>query len=396
MSGILTRVYNNIGFSLNLHTESIARLQEQVSTGSRINRASDDPSDACRVLRLESQERSLAGYIDTLNELVSRLEISTTVTQTMITELGETRVRITQVTSGIYDDEARKRAADSIDNILEQVLSLANTEHSDSHLFAGSDTAGVPYVAQRTNGQITSVTYQGSRQQRDIEVAPGVQATAYYVGDNIFRANERTTPVFAGSDTGVAAGTGTSNISGFAWLTVTDNNSDGTFELSIDDGASTFDADGTANQAITHSVTGEVLYLDTSSINATGVDLVSVPGTHSIFDVLITIRDVFKNERNLSDAQFRAIQAPLLSGLEEVNTLLLQTEVSVGSRIGFLEDLKNTLDEIKFDTDSEKTRLEEADIAQIAIDLSRREVLYQMSLSVAAKIMSMSLLDFLR
>jgi flagellar hook-associated protein 3 len=331
-----------------------------------------------------------------LNELVSRLEITTTVTQTMITELGETRARITQVTSGIYDDEARKRAADSIDNILEQVLSLANTEHSDSHLFAGSDTAGVPYVAQRTNGQITSVTYQGSRQRRDIEVAPGVQATAYYVGDDIFRGNERTTPVFAGSDTGVAAGTGTSNISGFAWLTVTDNNSDGTFELSIDDGASTFDADGTTNQAITHSVTGEVLYVDTSSINATGVELVSVPGSHSIFDVLVTIRDVFRNERNLSDAQFRAIQEPLLNGLEEVNTLLLQTEVSVGSRIGFLDDLKNTLDEIKFDTDSEKTRLEEADIAQIAIDLSRREVLYQMSLSVAAKIMSMSLLDFLR
>jgi flagellar hook-associated protein 3 FlgL len=374
----------------------MARLQEQVSTGSRINRASDDPSDAGRVLRLESQERSLAGYIDTLNELVSRLEITTTVTQTMITELGETRARITQVTSGIYDDEARKRAADSIDNILEQVLSLANTEHSDSHLFAGSDTAGVPYVAQRTNGQITSVTYQGSRQRRDIEVAPGVQATAYYVGDDIFRGNERTTPVFAGSDTGVAAGTGTSNISGFAWLTVTDNNSDGTFELSIDDGASTFDADGTTNQAITHSVTGEVLYVDTSSINATGVELVSVPGSHSIFDVLVTIRDVFRNERNLSDAQFRAIQEPLLNGLEEVNTLLLQTEVSVGSRIGFLDDLKNTLDEIKFDTDSEKTRLEEADIAQIAIDLSRREVLYQMSLSVAAKIMSMSLLDFLR
>ena len=40
-------------------------------------------------------------------------------------------------------------------------------------------------------------------------------------------------------------------------------------------------------------------------------------------------------------------------------------------------------------------RLIEADIAQIAIDLSRREVLYQMSLAVAARVMSVSLLDFI-
>ena len=51
---------------------------------------------------------------------------------------------------------------------------------------------------------------------------------------------------------------------------------------------------------------------------------------------------------------------------------------------------------MQFDTKDETTRLQEADIAQISIDLSRREVLYQMSLSVAGKLMSTSLLDFIR
>jgi flagellin-like hook-associated protein FlgL len=41
-------------------------------------------------------------------------------------------------------------------------------------------------------------------------------------------------------------------------------------------------------------------------------------------------------------------------------------------------------------------QLEQADIAQLAIDLSRRDVLYQMSLSVTAKLLSLSLLDFIR
>ena len=67
----------------------------------------------------------------------------------------------------------------------------------------------------------------------------------------------------------------------------------------------------------------------------------------------------------------------------------------MGMKMGFLETLKGNLDNIKFNVEEEKISLEEADIAQIAIDLSRHEILYQMSLSVAGKLMSMSLLDFL-
>ena len=57
-----------------------------------------------------------------------------------------------------------------------------------------------------------------------------------------------------------------------------------------------------------------------------------------------------------------------------------------------LEEAKARTQQLK----DEATRLMEADITQIAVDLSQREVLYQMSLSVAGKLMSTTLLDFLR
>jgi len=50
---------------------------------------------------------------------------------------------------------------------------------------------------------------------------------------------------------------------------------------------------------------------------------------------------------------------------------------------------------MQFDTEDEANGLQEADIAQISIDLSRRQILYQMSLSVAGNLMSMSLLDYI-
>jgi flagellin-like hook-associated protein FlgL len=104
---------------------------------------------------------------------------------------------------------------------------------------------------------------------------------------------------------------------------------------------------------------------------------------------------LLKNERGLSDAQLRDLSENSLNALGEINELIVQAEVSVGSKIGFLDSLKESLQKLKYDAEDESTLLQEADIAQIAIDLSRREILYQMSLSVAGKLMSVSLLDFI-
>ncbi len=397
MGGTLNNVYNNAGYALNLHFEAMARLQEQMATGSQVNRPSDDPFAAYRVLGLSSQERLLGNHIDKLLDIIDVLETSYTVVQGdsgIIASLTKAKVTITQLLSGTYTDEGRKIAAQEIDEILEQVVMLANTKHRGQYIFGGSDTDSAAYVVERTDGKITSVTYQGGSMARNIEVADGVEVAAFQVGNNIFSSDDRSEPVFIG-DTGAAAGSGTSSVRGYVWLTVT--GTAGNYDLSIDDGLTTVNTDGTdANLAVTDSRTGRVLYVDTTAISESGVELVSVAGTHNIFNTLITIRDIFENERGLSDALLSQLRANLLEALGEISALLVRAEVSIGSKIGFLENLRQNLEDIKFNTEQEKTRLEEADIAQVAIDLSRREVLYQMSLAVAGKIMSMSLLDFIR
>jgi len=391
MSGSLNNIYNNVSFALYLHTNAMAKLQEQASTGSRINRVSDDPAAAYRVLGLNTNEKSLKNYINNLSEVASILEFSSTILDNITSGLVEIQIRLTQITSGIYDEAARKRTAEGIDDILEQIVSLANTQHMDQYLFGGTNTSSAPYTVERTNGKITRVTYQGSLENRDIEVAPGVESSAFYIGDNIFRSNDRSDPIFIG-DTGAKAGTGTSSVRSGVWLTVT--GSTGNWSLSID-GGTAVNSDGTQTNLAVKNANGQVLYVDTTGITSTGVDLVNVPGTYDIFNTLIIIRDVLENEKGLSDAQVRELLNNLPSSLEETSKLMVQAQVSIGSKIGFLDDLKHSLKDQQYDTEDEATRLQEADIAQIAIDLARREILYQMSLSVAAKLMSMSLLDFI-
>ena len=496
MSGTLGNIYNNISFALGLHAEALARLQEQVSTGSRINRVSDAPSAAYRILGLNSEERSLVNYLDNLSEVVSSLEHSSAAIGHIILSVVETKTRLTQITNGIYNQDGRRMLAEGINDTLEHVVLLANTERLDQYMFGGGNTTSAPYIVERTDGKITGVTYQGSVEGRNIELGSGVQVDAFYVGDNIFGSASRSDPVFLG-DTGAEAGTGTSSVSGYTWLTVaaavnekqtititggtptsgniniafgasaplsvnvgyhataadvetaletlgsigsgdvtctggflddangitieftgalaltnvaemvvTDvdldagapaisTDRDGGMQLSIDGGTAVGIPIGDKTNVAITNPDGKVLYVNAAGTISTGVNLVAVPGTHDIFNTLITIRDLLENERGLSDAQVLELLNDSFNSLDEINHLLVRTQVSIGSKISFLDNLGDSLKNLKYNTEDETTRLQEADIAQVAIDISRREVLYQMSLSVAARLMSMSLLNFL-
>jgi flagellar hook-associated protein 3 FlgL len=395
MSGSLASISENVIYALQLHSKAITRLQEQASTGNRVNRGSDSPSEAYRILGLNSQDRSLDSYKENITELMGNLEISSTIISDMASELASTRTLLTQIVGGVHDAEGQRRIADKLNSTLEQLVSLADTKHADQYLFGGSDTSSAPYRVVREGGKITEVSYQGSDEPRSIDVAPGLDIEAYHVGETIFRSDDRGDPVFLGQ-TGAAAGTGTSNVQGDVWLTVERDGE--SYRVSIDDGASfvAVPPGGQTNQAVTDSRTGRVLYLDTTGIHDTGVELVQVPGTYDAFGALISLRDILFNERDLSDQELLDYVDKGVAAIEEVRNLLVQAEVSTGSKVAFLDTLKNNLENMQADTQDQTTRLQEADIAQIAIDLSRREVLYQMSLSVAGRLLSTSLLDFIK
>ena len=59
----LGAIYNTASASLREHAERLARLQEQAASGLRVNRASDAPSDAYRILKLHAQELSIQTYV---------------------------------------------------------------------------------------------------------------------------------------------------------------------------------------------------------------------------------------------------------------------------------------------------------------------------------------------
>jgi flagellar hook-associated protein 3 len=393
MGGTLSSLYNNVSFGLGLNAREILKLQEQVTTGSRINRASDAPSAAYRVLNLSSQQRSITNYLDNLSEISDVLEYSSTAIDDIKSALADAKKLLGDVTGGTGGGVTLNVTVEGINDALDRIVAAANTMHSGKYIFSGSSTSTAPYAVTRVDGNITSVTYQGSSLSRDVEVAPGVEASAFYSGQELFQSDDRSEPVFTGL-TGAAAGTGTSNVRGDVWLTVTYDGSN--YRISIDGGLTEtiVPPGGAANQMVTDSRTGQVLYVDTTGINKTGTEWVRVPGTYDVFNTLITIRDRLASG-NLTSAEMEELRFNAFDAIDELNGVLIQKSVMVGAKIGFLEELKGNLETLQYSTEDEKARIEQADIAQLSIDLSRRDILYQMSLAMAGKLLSVSLLDYL-
>jgi len=387
MSGFISSIYNNASYFLFEHSQEMSRLQEQASTGARINRPSDSPAEAYSILTLKTDKRSLQNYIDLLNDTQSTL----TATTAAMDDMKDTMARVMELISSITATSADSNILlEGVDSALEELVMWANSEHLGQYLFSGGSSATQPYAVERNEeGKIISATYQGSDYDKRVEIAPGVWTTTFYAGEDVFRVDDRSAPVFPGT-TGACAGTGTSSVTGDVFLTVT--GTAGNYDLSIDGGLTTVNTDGTdTNLAVTDSRTGQVLYVDTTAITSTGQDWIRVPGTYDMIDTLITIRNQIE-----SGADIEEIRSNSMQSLEEVYEHIVKKGVTIGSKIGMVEELKNNLSDVKLNIEENVTQLEQADIAQVAIDISRREALYEMSLSITAKLLSLSLLDFIR
>ena len=170
-----------------------------------------------------------------------------------------------------------------------------------------------------------------------------------------------------------------------------------TARATMDDGHTTINiATFADNVAITESGSDRVLYVDTTDLARTGTDLVRVPGTYNLFNTLAGIRDLMLNDRNLTNDEFHELLAESADSLDAVIEGVMESLTGMGSRLQALDSLNASLESIAENANLEAGVLGEADTIEVAIELARAQTFYQMSLLSISKLLSMSLLDFIR
>lgn len=396
MSYSLDAIYQTSSWAIAKNSFQLASLQQKAATGLNVLKVSDDPSTANMILALQDASRQKEQFIGRLDEAIGILDLSASVIQSISGELARARASLTATLSGTTNMQLRSTLAADLDHALEQLVALCNTERLGQYLFAGVKSTQPPYRVERdAQGRIRQVIYQGGDQEQKLQIATNMQMSALLVGDQLFRADQIKPAVFYGN-TGARAGSGTHSVRGDVYLQV--EGTPGNWRLSIDGGASwvVVPATGAENVPVVHSQTGQTLYVDASNITQTGIEPIRLPGTYDLFNVLIGVRDALYNTQGLINEQVIRMISDASLEIQDVEAKLVRAFPIVGGRMQILSSLRDTLDQMKANADQEISRLHDADVTQISIDLARYSALYEMSLQIAAKLFKMSLLDFIQ
>lgn len=173
----LSNSYNKMG-----------KLQQQISSGSKLTRPSDDPVAAIKGMGYRTDLVKNAQFTRNMNEVNSWLDT----TDDALSQVGESLKRVqelvTQAANDTNTDDDRKKMQQEIDQIRNQLKDLANTKAGEKYIFSGTKTLEPIYIDGVENPKLGAlgVPNNAAKSEVEIEVYNGVNLAVNTPGFEIF------------------------------------------------------------------------------------------------------------------------------------------------------------------------------------------------------------------
>lgn len=393
----------------------LARLQEQLSTGKRLLRPSDDPIDVSNDLQLRSRLKQLNQLKRNIDDGMGYMNITDSAMMSMDNILQRLRELSIQAASDTLSEDERLYIANETEQLLRQTISLSNTKFKGDFVFAGTQTKIMPFP-------INSSTATSPLNYSNMEMAIyDASATPPGTPVQIFDAFNPTEPI-----NNIIPGTFSLSAAGTTYLEGTDfsiNYANGMITidptspaaallsadvLNGDDGGAppipnystngfhiSFEYVGYGknvyNQRATHNgdIYREIESGVVTPINITARELLDNPATGTnLFKTIIDFGEnlLHNNQAGISSA---------ITDIDNVFSSLLAAQAKNGARINrFTMTLeRNELQTIE--TTRLLSELEDAELAEVATQFAVAQNVYNAALQSAAKIIQPSLVNFL-
>jgi flagellar hook-associated protein 3 FlgL len=280
-------VYDAARFNVANSQEQLYKANQVVATGKRISNLSDDPVGLTQSLHVKSALSNLEQLGHNISMGKSWLTASESALSQAQDIISDARALCVQMVSGTIDLSQQAPAATIVQNHIDEIVSLGNTEVNGQYVFAGWKTDTVPF------GQ--DGTYHGDNHAFTIKI---------------------------GNDT--------------------------TIEIGAD---------------------GEAIFQD-------------------LFTTLSDLKDALEG----NDVEgIRAAMTNLDIDLDRITTKISD----IGSKVLRMETNEQIFQEVNISNTQRLSEIEEADMAAAIIDLESREVVYKAALASSARIMQLSLVDYL-
>lgn len=145
----------------------MAKARQQVQSGKRVEKPSDDPAAMRRAVEGRTEMRGLDAYSKAADSALAKLTAMDTVLTGVVDKLTQANVAVMSARGSTVTAAQREAAAMTLEGIRDALVTDLNTKVRGAYVFGGGEGTTVPYV------QTAGVwTYQGDNAAVSVDVGP--------------------------------------------------------------------------------------------------------------------------------------------------------------------------------------------------------------------------------
>ncbi|WP_455813190.1 flagellar hook-associated protein FlgL [Pseudomonas graminis] len=160
------------------------KVGEQLSTGNRVNRPSDDPVAAAQAVVVSQAQAETAQYKTARVFATQNQSTEETTLKQVADVVISAQTTVVAASNGVLSDADRASYATQLEGIRAQLLNLANsTDGNGRYVFAGYESDTAPFTTDATTGE---TTYNGGLTPITQKVDASRTLTTNHTGKQVF------------------------------------------------------------------------------------------------------------------------------------------------------------------------------------------------------------------
>lgn len=387
---------------------TLAVTRNQVSTGQRINLASDDPAGAGQIVSLNHILAANTQYTGNINNATTRLSSEQSVLTSVGNVLDSVRSIGIQSINGMLSSSDRSAMATQLVQLRDQLVQQANASDANGNaLFAGTSTNTTPFVQDAAG----TVSYTGTDVTQMTTAGPGLQIPTSDAGSGLFMnipaGNGSFSASAAASNSGTMVVGANSVTDPVAWASGNAANG-GAYTITFGAGGSWAATNASGNPVLDsggNPVTGT--YKDGGSISFNGMSI-SMSGTPAAGDTVGVkaggTQDIFATLNNMigalqgngSTAQISNTINRQIESLDNTKSAVTATEVAIGGRLSTLSQQQSVYQSLNVTYQAAISGVKDVDVYTAISNLSSQSAALQASQQVFSKMSSTTLFNYIK
>ena len=185
--------------------ETLSRTQQQVATGKKIFKPSEDPVAASRVVNLNDTLSTITQHQSNVDAARARITLSEGVLENVVESIHRVRELTIQANNDSQNESTRSFIAAEVIQIQDALLNLANTTDSNNeYLYSGALSRFKPFSRNEAGG----FEYNGDESHREIQISQSRRIAVDDPGSKVFLEIKNGNGIFSTLDHVDNTGTG--------------------------------------------------------------------------------------------------------------------------------------------------------------------------------------------